>query len=264
MTPTELVGMSAPVVLSCRPEADAQQLSRNELVMAHLPIVTSTAQRLLMKLPPSVEADDIYSVGIVGLIDAADRFDASRTIKFRTYAEARIKGSMLDYLRSLSWAPRRLYSRARELKRVRAAFEAAAGCSATVSELAEAMGITVEQYHALVSEISLIELQNSDELCGDDGDGHSGSPLADQASDPLVEIERKEMMEIIRQAIEELPDRQKTLLELYYEKELTLKEIGAALNITESRASQLHAKALTVMRREIGKLMNSRPLPQQM
>jgi RNA polymerase sigma factor FliA len=224
--------------------------------MEHLPVVTSIARRLVTKLPPSVCADDIHSVGVIGLIDAAERFDSNRGARFRTYAEVRIKGAMLDYLRSLSWAPRRLHSRARELDRARTSIEQATSRNATVSELAEAMGMTIEQCHMLLLEISSIDLQNSDELWGEDSENRLGSLVADQTSDPSVEIERKEKIEIIRQAVEQLTERQKILLWLYYYEELTMKEVGAVLGVNESRASQIHSKALIALRREVLKIVN--------
>lgn len=226
--------------------------------MAHLPVVTSIARRMLAKLPASVDPDDIHSVGVGGLMDAAERFDCTRAVRFRTYAEVRIRGAMLDYLRSLSWVPRRLHGQARELERVRSAFEGTAGRSGTVSELAEAMGMTLEQYHLLVSEIDAIDLQHGSELWNDDGENPLNLLAADQASDPLMEIERKEMRELVGRAIGQLSDRHKILLKLYYDEELTMKEVGAALKITESRASQIHSKALVAMRREVLKLVGPR------
>lgn len=214
------------------------------------------ARRLLMNLPPTVDADDIYSAGVTGLLDAAERFDASRAVKFRTFAEARIKGAILDYLRSLSWAPRRLHSQARELERARAAFEGLAGRSGTGAEVAEVMGLSLEQYHLLVSEINLTEMQNSDELFGDENGRRQTQATTCRRSDPMLEFEHKEMLDRLRQAFQLLSERQKVLLKLYYDEELTLKEIGASLKISESRVSQLHSKALVIMRREILKRAN--------
>jgi RNA polymerase sigma factor for flagellar operon FliA len=164
---------------------------------------------------------------------------------------------MLDYLRSLSWVPRRLHGSARELERVRNTFEGATGRSGTVAELAEAMGLTLEQYHLLVSEINTIDLGNSDELWNDDHPNRARAPLADQTSDPWLEIERKEMIKLMWRASGALNERQKLLLKLYYDEDLTMKEVGAALQITESRASQLHSKALGAMRRAVMQLVGT-------
>jgi RNA polymerase sigma factor FliA len=230
--------------------------SRDQLIMEHMPVVTSIAQRLLTKLPASVEADDIHSVGLIGLIDAAERFDAGRAVKFRTYAEVRIKGAMLDYLRSLSWAPRRLHRQVRELNQLRSTIEGANGRSATINELAEAMGVSVEQYHTLMLEISSLDLRNHEELCEAETSHHATELVAGLASDPSKELERKEMIEIVRRAAEQLTERQRILLWLYYYEELTMKEVGAVLEVKESRASQIHSKTLKTLQREILKLVN--------
>jgi RNA polymerase sigma factor for flagellar operon FliA len=256
MAPIEAVGTAVPFSQNFFTNGHLRQRSRDELVLEHLPVAKTIARRLLMKLPPSVDADDIYSAGITGLLDAAERFDTSRDIKFRTYAEARIRGAILDYLRSLSWAPRRVHSQARELARARVAFEGAAGRSGTGAELAEVMGLSLEQYHLLVSEINQTELQNSEDLWIDESG--RGASLLNQhpSSDPVREFEQKEMLDILRQAFRQLSERQKMLLKLYYDEEWTLKEIGQFLKVTESRVSQLHSKALAIMRREILKLVN--------
>jgi RNA polymerase sigma factor FliA len=230
--------------------------SRDQLIMEHMPVVTSIAQRLLTRLPASVEADDIHSVGLIGLIDAAERFDAGRAVKFRTYAEVRIKGAMLDYLRSLSWAPRRLHRQVRELNHLRSTIEGTSGRNATINELAGAMGVSVEQYHTLMLEISSLDLRNHEEFSEAEA-GHRATELvAGQASDPSKELERKEMIEIVRRAAEQLTERQRILLWLYYYEELTMKEVGAVLEVKESRASQIHSKTLKTLQREILKLVN--------
>jgi RNA polymerase sigma factor for flagellar operon FliA len=142
------------------------------------------------------------------------------------------------------------------MDRARTAIEGTAGRSATVAELAETMGMTLEQYHLLLLEINSIGLQNGDELWGDDG-GNCSVPVApDETSDPSIEIERKEMVEIVRQAIEALSERQRILLWLYYYEELTMKEIGAVFKVNESRVSQIHSKALAAVRREVSKIVN--------
>jgi RNA polymerase sigma factor FliA len=237
-------------------QMDSQQTSRDKLIMESMPAVTYIAQSLLRKLPPSVEADDIHSVGVIGLIDAAERFDAKRAIKFRTYAEVRIKGAMLDYLRSLSWAPRRLHRQARELNQARTTIEGASGRDATVTELAEAMGVTFEQYHLLIREIGSIDFHNSEDSREEERGHRLAELVADQTSNPSTELERKEMIEIVRQATERLSERQRILLWLYYFEELTMKEVGAVLEVKESRASQLHSKALKTLQSEVLKIVN--------
>jgi RNA polymerase sigma factor for flagellar operon FliA len=239
-------------------QIDCKQTSRDKLIMESMPVVTYIAKSLLRKLPPSVDADDIHSVGVIGLIDAADRFDAKRAIKFRTYAEVRIKGAMLDYLRSLSWAPRRLHRQARELNQVRTTIEGAGGRDATATELAEAMGVTLEQYHLLLGEISSIGLRSNEESRKGESGQSLAEPVADQTSNPASQLERKEMIEIVRQAADRLSERQRILLWLYYFEELTMREVGAVLEVKESRASQLHSKALKTLQCEVLKIVNPR------
>jgi RNA polymerase sigma factor FliA len=236
-------------------QSGMETVSRDQLIMEHMPVVTLIAQRLLTRLPASVEADDIHSVGIIGLIDAAERFDARRAVKFRTYAEVRIKGAMLDYLRSLSWAPRRLHRQVRELNQARTDVEGASGRQASVNEIAEAMGVSVEQYHLLMLEMNALDFRNHDELNEVESQSLSINQQALQASDPSRQLERKEMIEIVRRAAEQLSERQRILLWLYYYEELTMKEVGAVLEVKESRASQLHSKTLKTLQQEILKLL---------
>jgi RNA polymerase sigma factor FliA len=257
MTLTKITGGQTSAHESIYSQGGFEQASRDQLIMEHMPVVTSIAQRMLTRLPASVGADDIHSVGVLGLIDAAERFDAKRAVKFRTYAEVRIKGAMLDYLRSLSWAPRRLHRQVRELNQARTTIEGANGRNATVNELAEAMGVTVEQYHLLMLEISSIDLRNSDESEEDEGKHYSAQLVASQANDPSMEFERKEMIEIVQQAAEQLTERQRILLWLYYYEELTMKEVGAVLEVKESRASQIHSKTLKSLQSEVLKIVNS-------
>jgi RNA polymerase sigma factor FliA len=256
MTGTKPAGGQPSAPESIYTPIDFEQTSRDQLIMENMPVVNFIAQRLLMKLPPSVEADDIHSVGVIGLIDAAERFDAGRAVKFRTYAEVRIKGAMLDYLRSLSWAPRRLHQSVRELNQARTTIEGASGRQATVSELAEAMGVTVEQYHRLLLEISSIDLRSSDEFGGEERRDRFAHLVADQTNNPSVAMERKEMIEIVRQATQRLSERQRILLWLYYHEELTMKEVGAVLEVKESRASQIHSKTLKTLQGEILKIVH--------
>jgi RNA polymerase sigma factor FliA len=256
MAPITIAGGQTSAHESSYLHSGFQQSSRDQLIMEHMPVVTSIAQRLLTKLPSSVEADDIHSVGVIGLIDAAERFDAGRAVKFRTYAEVRIKGAMLDYLRSLSWAPRRLHRQVRQLKQVRTTIEGTNGRSATVNELAEAMDVTIEQYHLLMLEINSIDLRNNDDLGEEERNNRSIQPVAGQANNPFTELERKEMVEIVRQAVEQLSERQRILLWLYYYEELTMKEVGAVLEVKESRASQIHSKTLKALQCEVLKIVN--------
>lgn len=229
---------------------------REALVTQYLPLVNSVMHRLSPRLAYSMEADDIRSAGVIGLVDAARRYDSSREIQFRTYAEFRVRGAMLDYLRSLTWAPRGMYGRLRELESVRSEVENRIGRNATMSELAEEMGLSVEEQHALLSDANRVR------FC-DDGAFYEEKPLlqaaamsADQGQHMLSLIERKETLALLSRAIEGLPERQKLILWLYYFEELTMKEVGAVLKVNEARISQLHSKAIATLRREMKRLLS--------
>jgi RNA polymerase sigma factor for flagellar operon FliA len=229
---------------------------REALVTEYLPLVNSVMHRLSPRLAFSMEADDIRSAGVIGLVDAARRYDSSREIQFRTYAEFRVRGAMLDYLRSLTWAPRGVYGRLRELETVRSEVENRIGRNATMSELAEEIGLSVEEQHALLSDA------NRARFC-DDGAFYEEKLLlqaaamsADQAQDVLSRIERNETLALLSRAIEGLPERQKLILWLYYFEELTMKEVGAVLKVNEARISQLHSKAIATLRREMRRLLS--------
>ncbi|MFP5260656.1 MAG: FliA/WhiG family RNA polymerase sigma factor [Blastocatellia bacterium] len=225
------------------------------LVTEYLPLVNSVMHRLSPRLAFSIEADDIRSAGVIGLVDAARRYDSSREIQFRTYAEFRVRGAMLDYLRSLTWAPRGMYGRLRELESVRSEVENRIGRNATMSELAEEIGLSVEEQHALLSDANRVR------FC-DDGAFYEEKLLlraamsADQAQQVMSRIERKETLDLLSRAIEGLPERQKLILWLYYFEELTMKEVGAVLKVNEARISQLHSKAIATLRREMKRLLS--------
>src|SRR5512143_155371 len=184
MTSSEIVGTHSALHRSDR-------ATRDELVLEHLPVVNAIARNLASRLPSSVDAGDVYGAGIAGLIDAAERLDVNREVRFRTYAEVRVRGAIRDYLRSLSWAPRRVHSRVRELARAKQAIEESNGRSGTAPELAQAMGMTLDQYHALMLEINAIDIHSGDELWNDEVEGRLNTCVADRADDPSAEMERK-------------------------------------------------------------------------
>ncbi|HEX8184483.1 MAG TPA: FliA/WhiG family RNA polymerase sigma factor [Blastocatellia bacterium] len=229
---------------------------RDALVTEHLPLVNSVMYRLSPKLASSTEADDIRSAGVIGLMDAAQKYDSNREIQFRTYAEFRVRGAMLDYLRSLTWAPRGMYGRLRELESARSAVENRTGRSATMSDLAEEMGLSIEEQHALVNNINRVRFCDDGALCEGKSLLEAAAISTDQSHHLLHQIERKEIIALLSQAIERLPERQKLVLWLYYFEELTMKEVGAVLKVNEARISQLHSKAIATLRREMKRLLS--------
>ena len=221
---------------------------RDALVTDNLKIVSLVLRRLLPKIPHSIEADDLWSAGVIGLIDAAQKYDSTRAARFRTYAELRVHGAILDYLRSLSWAPRGLHRRRREIETARSAVENRMGRSATESELAEEMGLTIEEQRDMLMLVGRLDLDEADALGEEERTDHHP---ASELDDPLLRIQRKETIALLSQAIKALPERQQLVLWLYYYEELTMKEVGAVLEVNEARVSQLHSKAIAALRRQI-------------
>lgn len=224
---------------------------RDALVIDNLQIVGSVLQRLLPKLPHSIEADDLWSAGVIGLIDAAQKYDSTRAVRFRTYAEARVQGAIRDYLRSLSWAPRGLHRRKREIEATRSAIEKKRGRSITASELGESLGLTVEEQHSILMLIERIDLCDIEAICGQEDTLSYHKLKATRLDDPLLNIEREELTVLLGLAIEALPERQQVILWLYYYEDLTMKEIGTVLGVNEARVSQLHSKAIAVLRQQM-------------
>jgi RNA polymerase sigma factor FliA len=230
--------------------------SRDALVTEYLTLVNSVMHRLSPRLASSIEADDIRSAGVIGLMDAAQKYDSNRAIQFRTYAEIRVRGAMLDYLRSLNWAPRGMYGRLRELESVRCAVENRLGRNATMSELAEEIGLSIEEQHALLSNINRIRFCDDGALCEKRTLLEAAAITTDCAHHLVSQIERKEIIALLSKAIDGLPERQKLVLWLYYFEELTMKEVGAVLKVNEARISQLHSKAIATLRREMKRLLS--------
>src|SRR5262245_13357030 len=220
---------------------------RDRLILENLAVVDRVVGKVASRLPASIDRDDLHSVGMLGLITAAERFDHSRAVRFKTYAEVRVRGAMIDYLRSMSWAPRSLFRRIRQVDEARRSVENQALRSATSSEVALQLGLTNVAYDALMHEIQRIDVGQVDLL----HDEHPMSVVRQATgpeADPAVHLERKEALEIISNAIEDLPERLNLALWLYYYEQLTMKEVGSLLGVNEARASQLHSKAIAALK----------------
>jgi len=236
--------------------------ARDELILNFSPLVKYVAGRLASSLPQTVDTADLISYGIFGLIDAIEKYDLSRAIKFETYAIARIKGAIIDELRAMDWVPRSVRSRAREIETAYIDLENLLKRVPSDQEVAERMGITVKEFQDILAKLSYTSVVSFEELWvgGDREDGQSaiGTIRDDTADDPVAVFESAEIKEILAQAIERLPEREKTVIALYYYEGLTLKEIGQVLGVTESRVSQLHTKAVLRLR---AKLRAAQTLP---
>lgn len=228
---------------------------RDELILTYAPQIKYIAHRLAIRLPPHVEVDDLISAGVIGLIDAIEKFDPGRDIQFKTYAEFRIKGAMLDDLRSQDWIPRSVRQKAAALERSYAEIEQREGRAATNEEVAEALNMTMDAFHDLMSRVKGLSLISIE--CGDEDNILNRrifeSLTGDPEDNPLSIIKKKELKQIIARNIEALPESEKMVVSLYYYDELTMKEIGRVLSITESRVSQIHTQAMLRMRGRLKK-----------
>jgi RNA polymerase sigma factor FliA len=225
------------------------QSIRDRLILTYAPLVKYVAGRLGSGLPAHVDEGDLVSYGLLGLIGAIERYEPDRDVKFETYAIARIKGAIIDELRAMDWVPRSVRSRAREIERAIAALEAKTGLAPTDEEIAKKVGITVEELEESLTDIARSSIAALDELwtvSGSDGDQVALIDTIEdtEAPDPQGTLSHTEMKEAIADAIARLPEREKLVVTLYYYEELTLREIGEVLGVTESRVSQLHTKAI--------------------
>ena len=225
------------------------QNARDRLILSYAPLVKYVAGRMSNGLPAHIEEADLISYGLLGLISALDRFDPAREIKFETYAVSRIKGSIIDELRSLDWVPRSVRGKARDIEKTCALLEHRLQRAPTDKEIADELGMTVEEFqHALVqiSNTSIVALDELWSISGSEGDS---SALIDTLEDPKSKdpsrmLDLSEMKACLADAIDALPRREKIVIALYYYENLTLREIGEVLGVTESRISQMHTKAV--------------------
>ena len=228
------------------------------IVARRLPLrVRLIARRIHERLPESVSLDDLVSTGVVGLISAIERFDMSRETKFETYAMTRIRGAIIDELRTLDWAPRSVRARARQIEGVNVKLESRLQRAPTDEEMATELGTTIPEFHEHLLQIANSTIVALDELwSGTDAGGDQVSlldTLPDRAApDPQMLVDESELRERVSDAIAALPEREKLVIALYYYENLTLREIGEVLGVTESRVSQLHTKAVLRLRSKLG------------
>ena len=224
---------------------------RDRLILHYSPLAKYVAARVAAGLPQSVDQSDLVSYGIFGLIDAIEKFDLGRGYKFETYAIARIKGAILDELRSIDWVPRSVRAKARSLERAFMKLEATLHRSPSDDELAAEMRITPEHLQATLNQISVLGIVALDETlsAGERGDTATlGDTIPDRGDGPVATYEVEEMRHILATAINTMPEREKIVLTLYYYEGLTLAEIGLVLGVTESRVCQIHTKAVLHLR----------------
>ena len=223
---------------------------RNQLAEHYLPLVKLVAGRLAISLPAHVDRDDLLSSGFFGLMDAIDRYDMERKNKFETYAGVRIRGAMLDYLRSKDWLPVAIRQKIRRYEQTVYELETRLGRPANDQELTEALGLTEKELRALESQISVATVIPLDDYLRTD------SPASAEEG-PTECLEKAELRNTLAAAIERLPEKEKKVVALYYYEELTLKEISLILNLSEARISQLHTKAVFRLRGYLARMKAS-------
>ena len=237
---------------SLTPEVRAQRSEQEfqQIVLEQMPQVKYIARRIHEHLPKHVPFEDLVQAGMVGLIDAVHKFDLEKNVKFASYAKFRIRGAILDSLREMDWSPRDLRRKSRQVDSVMQKLQTELGRSASETEMAAALGLSLTEFHALTNEIRGLEISSFQGEANEDGQDNDlaqnipGPP----DEDPLTLCEKGEMNQRLKQAITKLPEREQQVLMLYYQQELTMREVGDLMGVGESRVSQIHSEAVRRLR----------------
>ena len=252
-TPETELQSQPDVVAALIPAAQLTTEERERLLMEHLVSVRFIARKLHQTLPRHVELDDLISAGMVGLMEACNRFDARRHVQFKSYAQFRIRGAILDWLRTLDWGPRELRRKARAIAETTRVLAQRLSRAPGEQEIAEAMQMDLEELQQLVGELRSLELGSLNaEHSKDEEDEELEYVPASAEEDPLFLYLAAESRQRLIDAIEELPERERLVLTLYYFEELTMREIGMTLGVVESRVSQIHSGAVRSLRAALG------------
>ena len=228
---------------------------REKIILEYAPLVKVVAGRLSMYLGYNVEYDDLVSYGIFGLIDAIDKYDTTKEVKFETYASLRIRGAILDQIRKMDWIPRTVRKRQRDITNAIKAIESRTGKTATDEEVAKELGISQDEYDDWQSQMKVTNVISLDEFTEAGGSEISESRTVSRFEMPEEAVEKEELKVMLEQALAQLTEKEQKVITLYYYEDLTLKEISNVLEVSESRVSQLHTKALGKMKNKLGKYM---------
>lgn len=229
----------------------AGQPDRDQLVQRFVPLVKRVAYHLMARLPASVQFEDLVQNGILGLLDAIDRFEEGFGAKFETYATQRIRGAMLDGLRENDWLPRQLRRELRRIEAMVSQLEHTHGRAPTERELADALGMSLADYQKTLGDARGHQLLYFEDFVGEGDEDFLDRHLTDDGSDPLSILEEQGIQQALAAAIERLPEREKLMMALYYEQDLNLREIGEVMGVTESRVCQLHSQAVARLRSQV-------------
>ncbi len=235
-------------------QAGASSQSMTELVEQHATLVKRIAYHLIARLPHTVDVDDLIQAGMIGLFDAAQHYNASQGASFETYAGIRIRGSMLDEIRRNDWAPRSVHRKAREITHAIQEIEQQQGRNASESEIAKALGISIEEYQHQLHDSAGHQVFSLDEFS--DSDEINAQPISGHQSEPEQDIQTSGFQHALANAIQTLPERERLMMGLYYNEELNLKEIGEVLGVSESRVSQIHSQTVIRLRSKLTDWLN--------
>jgi len=235
---------------------------KEQIVLEHGPLIRYIVNRIAVRLPSHIDLDDLHNTGVIGLIDAIDKYDPDKNCKFKTYAEFRIKGAILDQLRSLDWVPRSVRQKSRRLERAYGEVEQRLGRSASDEEVADSLGLQIDKFHELMNQVRGISLVNLEEIRGGGQDGERHGSFADIVEDvhsenPFASLKLAEQRNVVADTIGTLPEKERLVVSFYYYEDLNMKEIGTILGITESRVCQIHTKAMLRLRAKLKGLTES-------
>jgi RNA polymerase sigma factor for flagellar operon FliA len=230
---------------------------REALILEYSHLIKFIAGRLNIYFGSNVEYDDLVGFGVFGLIDAIDKFDINKGVKFETYASLRIRGSIIDSIREMDWVPRSLRQKNKELERAYWEIENELGHSASDKEIADKLGISTDEFYKLLNDVNVTSMVSLEDFLEQNYEIGVDVPNSNKDDRPEYQVELSELKDILGDAINKLPEKEKTVLSLYYYEELTLKEISAIMKVSESRISQLHTKAIMRLR---GKLARHKTL----
>ena len=233
---------------------------KERIVIEHTSLISYIVSRIAVRLPSHVDLEDLHNTGVIGLMDAVDKYDPTKDCKFKTYAEFRIRGAILDQLRSLDWVPRSVRQKGRRLERAYGDVEQRLGRSANEEEVADSLGLQLDKFHELINQVRGISLVNLEELRGGGQDGDRSGSYADvvedvNAENPFASLKLQEMRSVVADTIATLPEKERLVISLYYYEDLNMKEIGNILGITESRVCQIHTKAVLRLRAKLKALL---------
>ncbi len=229
--------------------AAASEADTETLLLRHAPLVKKIALHIQARLPDSVQFDDLMQAGMIGLLQASKSFDASKGASFETFAGIRIRGAIIDEVRTSDWTPRSVSQNIREMASAIRNVEMRTGRKARETEVAEEMSLSLEEYQKIAREASTARVLSCEEMLDDEGRAYLDIPSPED--DPSIHLQKMDRQRLVAEKIRELPEREKLMMSLYYEQELNLKEIGAILGVSESRVSQIHGQALARIRAQL-------------